>query len=354
MIRALAIAALLAGCGGTPCQPGGDGAYVSALYGSLDQYCMVSIQGGQVVPHAGVTAYDLNTPLFSDSAVKLRTVWLPKGASATYQASGVLDFPVGTVFTKSFGFRDDLRKSAPSIHWVETRVYAHQTSGWTGVSYKWDDAQAHAAINSGGGLQPQTFIDETGASVTAQYLVPNGNQCSECHSKGSVQTPIGPKARNLNKSFHYPAGDDNQLAHWTLAGILAGAPADPTQAPKLPVWNDPSTGTSDQRARAYLEVNCAHCHSADGFARTTGLYLDYDQTSPSALGVCKPPVAVGEATGGFLYDVVPGDPDHSILPFRMASVEPAVMMPQIGRSIVDPAGVLLVRGWIAGLAGSCH
>jgi len=352
--RALFIALLSAACGGTPCQPGGDGTYVTALYGSLDQYCMVSIENGQVVPHDGVTAYDLNTPLFSDSAVKLRTVWLPKGATATYTASGVLDFPVGTVFTKSFGFRDDLRKATPAIHWVETRVYAHQTAGWSGVSYKWDDAQARAAINSGGGVQPQTWIDETGASVTAQYLVPNGNQCSECHSKGSAQTPIGPKARNLNKSFHYAAGDDNQLSHWASAGILAGAPADPSQAPKLPVWNDASTGTPDQRARAYLEGNCAHCHNAEGFARTTGLYLDYDQTSASALGVCKPPVAVGEATGGFLYDVVPGDPDHSIMPFRLASVEPAVMMPQIGRSIVDPVGVQLVRDWIAALPGSCH
>ena len=86
-------------CGGPKCQPGGDGTYVSELYSSIDQYCMVSIAGGQVVAHDGVTPYDLNTPLFSDSAVKVRTVWVPKGAAAIYDPAEVFDFPVGTVFT---------------------------------------------------------------------------------------------------------------------------------------------------------------------------------------------------------------------------------------------------------------
>jgi uncharacterized repeat protein (TIGR03806 family) len=354
-MRALLLAVLL-GCGGSkPCQPGGDGAYVNDLYASLDQYCMVSIENGQVAVHEGVTEYDLNTPLFSDSAVKVRTVWLPKGATVSYSDTGVLDFPVGTIFTKSFGFRDDLRKASPAVSWVETRVYVHQPAGWKGVSYAWNAARTQATKNSGGGHVAQSWIDESGATVTADYLVPNGNQCGECHSENSAETPIGPKARNLNKTFHYAGGDDNQLAHWAAAGFLTGAPADLAQAPKLPVWNDASTGTPERRARAYLEVNCAHCHNPAGFARTTGLYLTYDETDPSSLGVCKPPVAVGEASGGFLYDVVPGDPDHSIMAYRVASIEPAVMMPQIGRSIVDPAGVQLVRDWIAGLTSpSCN
>jgi uncharacterized repeat protein (TIGR03806 family) len=350
---ALAAAVAAAACGGSQCKPGGDGKYVDGdLYPSLDQYCMVSIVNGQVAVHDGVTPYDLNTPLFSDSAVKVRTVWLPAGTSATYSATGVIDFPVGTIFTKSFGFRDDLRKASPSINWVETRVYVHQTAGWKGVSYAWNAAHTQATFNSIGGLAPQSWIDENGATASADYDVPDANACITCHSDNSVVTPIGPKARNLNKTFHYSTGDENQLVHWTAAGILSGAPADPAQAPKLPVWNDSSTGTVEQRARAYLEVNCAHCHSAGGFARTTGLYLTASETNTSTYGVCKPPVAVGEATGGFLYDVVAGDPDHSIMTFRIASTAPSVMMPQIGRSIVDPAGLQLVRDWITGLQGN--
>src|ERR1041384_7838764 len=161
-MRALLLSAVLISCGGSkPCQPGGDGTYVNDLYDSVDQYCMVSIANGQVAVHDGVTPYDLNTPLFSDSAVKVRTVWLPKGAAATYNDTGVLDFPVGTIFTKSFGFRDDLRKSAPSIKWVETRVYAHQTGGWKGVSYAWNPEQTKATINAGGGHVPQSWTDRS-------------------------------------------------------------------------------------------------------------------------------------------------------------------------------------------------
>ncbi len=141
------------------------------------------------------------------------------------------------------------------------------------------------------------------------------------------------------------------MAHRVSAGLLTGAPADLTTAPKLANWTDTSA-TVAQRARAYLEVNCAHCHSEKGFARTTGLYLDVTETRDSSLGFCKPPVAVGEASGGFLYDVVPGDPDHSILTFRLASTAASVMMPQLGRGVVDKAGTQLVRDWVTGLKGT--
>jgi uncharacterized repeat protein (TIGR03806 family) len=367
MLALLAVAlsgAAAGGCGNSgnaaaPTKPGGDGSYTTALYPKLEQYGMVSIKDGAVVPNEGVVPYELNTPLFSDYAVKFRTLWMPPGTAAAYNESDALDFPVGTIVTKSFGFRDDLRKAAPAVKWVETRVFVRQPAGWKGVSYGWNDAQTSAAINYGGGAVPVSWIDETGSAVSTDYVVPNGNQCTVCHSHhepgASADTTnlLGPKARNLNRNHLYASGEENQLAHLAAAGMLTGAPADPaSQAPRLAVWNDPSTGTTEERARAYLDVNCAHCHSEQGFARTTGLYLGVAQTQWSHLGVCKPPVAVGEATGGFLYDVVPGDPDHSILDHRLTSTEPATMMPQIGRSVSDKQGTQLVRDWITGLKGN--
>jgi len=320
---------------------------------------MISIENGTVVPNEGVVPYELNTPLFSDYAVKFRTLWMPPGTAAAYDDSAALDFPVGTIVTKSFGFRDDLRKAAPAVKWVETRVFVRQPAGWKGVSYAWNEAQTSAGINYGGGAVPVSWIDEAGARVSTDYLVPNGNQCTVCHSQRDpvsntdVTTLIGPKARNLNRNHLFPGGEQNQLAHLAAQGMLTGAPADPaSRVPRLAVWNDPSTGTTEERARAYLEVNCAHCHSEQGFARTTGLYLGVAQNQWSHLGLCKPPVAVGESTGGFLYDVVPGDPDHSILTHRIASTEPATMMPQIGRSLTDAQGLQLLREWVDGLKGN--
>jgi hypothetical protein len=134
--------------------------------------------------------------------------------------------------------------------------------------------------------------------------------------------------------------------------LLTGAPT-PSAAPYLAVWNDPTTGTLDQRARAYLESNCAHCHSPTGEAATTGLFLSTLETDPVSYGVCKRPVAAGPGAGGRPVDIFPGDATQSIIPFRMNSTEPSVAMPQIGRSVVDVQGLALVTDWITALPGSC-
>jgi uncharacterized repeat protein (TIGR03806 family) len=355
--RALLLAWLvLAACGGSkkpPCTPGGDGTYLNRAvndpYPSLSQYCMVRIEGGAIVTEPGVLQYELNTPLFSDYAVKVRTLWLPPGKSAPYDPVSAFDFPDGTLITKSFGFRDDLRKPAPAVRWIETRVLLRAPGEWRGYAYAWDGAGQEATITFAGGVQQISWLDESGQSVTANYLVPDFNQCKQCHASNSVMTLLGTKARNLNRA----SSGENQLARFSRLGWLTGAP-DPSQAPRLPVWNDPATGTVEQRARAYLEVNCAHCHSEGGTGRTSGLFLWASETSPARYGVCKSPVAAGEATGGFAYDIAPGDPDHSIFAYRMAATQPQVAMPQISRSVVDKQGLALVRQWIAGLPGACH
>src|SRR5258707_10137256 len=57
---------------------------------------------GNLALNDGVVPYDLNTPLFSDYAHKLRTIWMPRGRSAKYSADGGFEFPVGTIITKTF------------------------------------------------------------------------------------------------------------------------------------------------------------------------------------------------------------------------------------------------------------
>ena len=109
----------------------------------------------------------------------------------------------------------------------------------------------------------------------------------------------------------------------------------------------------EQRARAYLEVNCGFCHNPTGNARISGLFLLASVTDATQIGVCKRPVAAGPGAGGRLLDIVPGDPDASVIPYRMASTTPAAAMPQIGRSVVDAHGLALISQWIAEMQGSC-
>jgi hypothetical protein len=68
----------------------------------LSDWRVVYADGRNLALNAGVVPYDLNTPLFSDYAHKLRTIWMPPGQSARYNASGNFDFPVGTIISKTF------------------------------------------------------------------------------------------------------------------------------------------------------------------------------------------------------------------------------------------------------------
>jgi len=110
----------------------------------------------------------------------------------------------------------------------------------------------------------------------------------------------------------------------------------------------------EARARAYLAINCGHCHSPKGSASSTGLYLNYSEQRPKQLGILKPPVAAGRGSGGLDYSIVPGDPDASILLFRMISDDPAIMMPESGRSMVHQEAVALIDDWIERMEGDAR
>ncbi len=155
--------------------------------------------------------------------------------------------------------------------------------------------------------------------------------------------PIGPAARLLNRAYPSAGGEENQLVHWRNLGILDVTPAELASAPRLAVWNDPADGTLEERARAYLESNCAHCHSPEGRGRFSALFFEASQPMALATGVCKSPISAGTGAGERQFDLVPGRADESIIPFRMGSVEPAVRMPEVGTAIVHDEEVALVR-----------
>jgi uncharacterized repeat protein (TIGR03806 family) len=313
---------------------------------TLDAYGLFRDAGAHQ-PNAGVTAYALNTPLFSDYAQKQRFVYLPPGKAAAYRATGVVDLPVGAVLIKTFAYPADFRRPDAEVKAVETRLLIHKASGWVPLTYVWNADQTQAVLKRAGYRTPVAFTDKAGQPVSFSYAVPNVNQCKECHALNGAITPIGPKARNLNGDLAYAEGPENQLAHWTRIGMLTGAPP-PSQVPATPRWDDASAPLK-ARAEAYLDGNCAHCHNPAGLASNSGLYLELERADPVARGLGKRPVAAGRASADLDYDIAPGRPDASIMVHRMASHDPGIMMPEIGRSLVHDDGVALIKAYIAAL-----
>ncbi|WP_127597735.1 SO2930 family diheme c-type cytochrome [Nitratireductor alexandrii] len=301
-------------------------------------------------PAAGVIPFAITTPLFSDYALKTRFVYIPEGKAARYHDTEAFAFPVGSVLVKSFAFPADMRRPDEAVRLIETRLLIRRDDGWQAWAYLWNDEQTDATLNIAGAKVEIALagIGETpDKPLRFAYSVPNKNQCKACHALGGTIAPIGPKARNLNDIFSYAEGPRNQLAHWSDKGILAGAPH-PSAAPAVPDWRDQSAPL-ETRARAWLDVNCAHCHRRQGPASNSGLFLTYGETDPVALGIGKRPVAAGRGSGGRDFDISPGDPDGSILIYRVESTEPGIMMPELGRSRYDHAAVELLRDWIANL-----
>ncbi len=298
-------------------------------------------------PNAGLTPYDLNTSLFSDYAEKLRLIYLPPGKAAAYQADGVFAFPVGATLVKTFAYPADLRRPGKQVRYLETRLLIRKRTGWVALTYVWNSDQTDAVLKRAGARLDVAFLDAQGRARTVDYAVPNQNQCKECHQLDKALVPIGPKARNLNGEFDYPAGRENQIAHWSRGRLLSGAPA-PQAAPRAARWDDPAAPL-EARARAYLDANCAHCHNPRAIASNSGLFLGLEETRSAALGIGKQPVAAGRGAGDLKVGIDPGHPDASILAYRMASSEPGVMMPELGRSLIHEEGLALIRDWIKGM-----
>ena len=159
-------------------------------------------------------------------------------------------------------------------------------------------------------------------------------------------TPIGTKARYINSNYTYADGKMNQIEKWKKLGYLSDCNEPVAKIAKVAKWDD-TTANVELRAKSYLEVNCAHCHRKEGNANTSGLYLVLSDHNPESWGIMKSPVAAGKASGNCLYDVVPSKPDESIVIFRMDNIDPGIMMPELGRTMIHHEGVALIRKWIA-------
>ena len=332
----------------------------------LSEWQLLHIDNGRLKPNEGVVSYELAMPLFSDYAHKYRTLYLPPGTSLTLKDNGDFNFPVGAIITKTFYYPKDeqgvIRASYQTDNFaeglpvdqnqlVETRLLVHQQDGWQALPYVWDNSQSDASLEWAGDVKSMVLKGDEG-EFAFTYIVPDANQCQGCHTPNHTSkaiAPIGVKARHLNNPLSF--NDQNQLAWLAEQGVIKSL-VRPTEWRHNPGWQ--SDADVEALARGYLDINCGHCHNPQGPADTSGLWLDRDTSDKRRLGLCKPPVAAGRGAGHARFGIMPGESDNSILSYRMASVDPGEMMPELGRATVDEKGLALINQWIDNMPETCQ
>jgi uncharacterized repeat protein (TIGR03806 family) len=337
-------------------------------------------------PNSNGMPYSLNSKLFTDYAVKYRVAYMPPNTKADYRSAaenGVnsgINWPVGTILAKTFAFPNE---DTSEEELVETRILIKRenldhTVYWTGVAYRWNETGDDALIAKAGDTVPVSWkFHDSDSDVllegsTDEYVVPNTNQCATCHSNDDVESgvaPIGPKVRNLNRTYKNESPFDNeqtvmgvqngnQIEYLCKNNLMTNCPEN-TADYEAPNANYSVAGSGGEtagsdadieaRARAYFEVNCAHCHNLKGNASNTGLYFDVFRAVDAKMGVCKAPTAAGgEGSGGHEYDIVPGKASQSIITYRIGhdATTPAARMPPLARSVVHEEGLALIESWI--------
>lgn len=291
------------------------------------------VQAGDATkPAAGLVPYAPNAPFWSDGASKERYLAMPNGATMRAGADGDLEFPNGTVLMKTF--RLGSRR-------VETRLFMRHTDGeWAGYAYEWNAAGTDATRVIGGKT----------AAVTGQtWVFPSEAQCLACHTAAAGRS-LGLELAQLNGSLTYPATGRTANQVVTLNAIGMFNPAVTTAPSALPALPDPygTTGSLNDRARAYLHTNCAQCHRPGG-GTPTDLDLRHT-TSLAGTNACDRAPQAGELGIVNARIVAPGDAERSVLVARVHRRD-ALGMPPLASTIVDSAGVALLTSWVDSLGG---
>ncbi|MBK7383528.1 MAG: hypothetical protein IPI81_09350 [Flavobacteriales bacterium] len=301
-------------------------------------------------PNGGVLPYDVITPLFSDYARKFHFVWMPQGSSATFDGPDAsLAFPNGAVLIKTFYFDNVQPTNERKV--LETRLLIRRNGQWLFADYVWNAEQTEATLDLNGRSVPFTWRDDQQVMHDLNYRIPAAAECFTCHKLNNNPVPIGTKARNMAHAFNYPDGVQEQLAKWVEVGYLEAGFPTPQPVAK---WNDVNVPLND-RVRAYVDMNCAHCHADGKHCDYRPMRFAWQETdNPINLGVCVEPEDPLPGHPELTYIVAPSNLARSMLLHRISSTDEAVRMPLLGRTVVHEEAVELFTEWINSLNGPCN
>ena len=271
----------------------------------------------QITPYA--FEYDLNTRLFSDYAHKQRFIALPEGTTMEFDGDGLPVFPDNTVIVKTFYYNHDERDLSLGRLIIETRLLIKINGVWETGDYKWNEAQTDAVLDLNGSTLPVTWIDNAGTTNSTNYKIPSNTDCFTCHSNNDNIFPIGPKLRSMN----FDINGVNQLQQFINNQQLTGISSS-SSVRSLPNWEDTSVPL-ENRARAYLDINCAHCHIPGG-------------------------TCADQSTLNFAFETPLEDTNileqTALIDYRVSFYIEGISMPFIGTTMMHTEGVQLIQDYL--------
>ena len=294
----------------------------------------------------GLIPYDLNVAFWSDGADKSRWVAVPAG-QIIFSPSGEWRFPAGTVFVKNFDLAVD-GANADAKRRLETRLLVCDSSGGVyGVVYKWRTDGSDADLLGASATESIRVKSAAGEVHEQVWYYPSRQDCLTCHTAGAGGV-LGVKTRQLNRRFTYPSGvTDNELRAWNHLGLFKPAFKDEAarEFSALAAADDTARSLED-RARSYLDANCAQCHRPGGTVANFDARYD---TPLAKQALIDGPVLIDQGIDRPRV-VSPHDIWRSIAYMRVDTVGD-IRMPPLARATIDYKGVRLLREWIDSMPG---
>ena len=290
-------------------------------------------------PAPGAVPYEINHPGWHDGAKSKH--WLGAPAETRLRASEggqwEVDNGVALVQTLALDTSNGPRR-------VETRVSLKRENDWAGYTYVWNDAQTDAELAPAKGFRITLNLSEGPRS----WLVPSRSDCLVCHSR-AANFALSLNTRQLNRPVT-DAPAVNQLVRLDQQDLIRSESSSwiankLEAAPRFPSLTD-TNAALEARARAYLAVNCAHCHVHEGGGNSV-----MDMAATTALKSTRLIDQIPQHGTFNLKDariIAPGAPTHSVLVSRSALRLPG-QMPPLGSIRPDPEGTRLLVEWISSL-----
>lgn len=294
-------------------------------------------------PHEGIEPYEINTPFWSDHAIKSRWFSVPDPeALVGWSAQGLWSFPEGTVWIKHFDL-ELVRGDPSSKRRLETRFLVKSKQGAYGLTYRWDEAQQNAHLVDESGMDETITIQNGDETIEQVWRYPSRSECLACHTTASGHS-LAFHTAQLNRDVMKKGESVSQLEWLDKMGYLEGTPGDVEVLPAMVSVSDTSASLT-HRLKSYLSANCSQCHRPGGEALG-----NWDARFETPL------LESGLVLGELVRDegavdqrvIVPADLDRSEL-YQRISKSDSKRMPPVGSHVLDAEGIALMQAWIDSL-----